>query len=164
MIRPPSPGPKLSPLGERAAEAAERAAAVRGDSEAAQRRRDRLEAEAMAAELLDLQDRLRPPESVEPEIVESPAGIAPPLPGYVPGAAPWQVGLWGALIGGRYATALPVRAPAAAQPAAQPAARGFRRDRAAEAARARRVADLEAYALRLRRFIAGQGPAPHGPF
>ena len=153
MVRPPIPGPKLSPLGERAAEAAERAAAVHGGGEAAQRRRDRLEAEALAAELLDRQDRLRPPGHVAP-------GIAPALPGYIPGAAPWQVGLWGVLSGGRYVAALPARAPAAAQPAA----RRSSRDRAAEAARARRVADLDAYALRLRRFIAGQGPAPHGPF
>jgi hypothetical protein len=160
MVRPPIPGPKLSPLGERAAEAAERAAAVRGGGEAAQRRRDRLEAEALAAELLDRQDRLRPPGHVAPESVASPAGIAPALPGYIPGAAPWQVGLWGVLSGGRYVAALPARAPAAAQPAA----RRSSRDRAAEAARARRVADLEAYALQLRRFIAGQGPAPHGPF
>ena len=156
VVRPPARPAALSPLQERSAEASAKAAAVRGTGEAAQRRRDRLEAEALAADLLDRQDRLRPARAPA-------AGTAPAMAPYgivTPGwAATWRAAselLRNPASPARAASLAERRVQAPAGQARRPAPGPTPTSHAAPAD----VDGLEAYTEDLRRWISGQGPPP----
>lgn len=71
-FQPPKLQAPLRPMQERAAEESAAAEAVHGQSESAQSRRDRHKAAALAAELLDLEDQLRPAATQTPLVVDTP--------------------------------------------------------------------------------------------
>ena len=179
VTRPPARPVELSPLGERSAEASAKAASIRGSGEAAQRRRDRLEAEALAAELLDREDRLRaakpPAERVPAERalavglaaaerygLTTPEAVAgwralmalrrnPPAPPLAPAQAPRQASPPPHVAGlaEMRAMALAGRVISPPSPRVMRAASGFPADDG-----------LDQYAEDLRRYISGQGPPP----
>ena len=178
VAHPPARPVELSPLGERSAEASAKAAAIRGSGEAAQRRRDRLEAEALAADLLDREDRLR---AAKPPAERAPAERAPAVGlaaaeryGLV---TPEAVAGWRALVALRRNPPAPPPAPAQApRQAGPPHVAGLAEMRAMALAgrvisppspRPTRAASgfpaddgLDQYAEDLRRYISGQGPPP----
>lgn len=162
----PSRPVELTALQERAADAAMRAAAVRGSSPAAQSRRERLEAEALAAELLDRQDRAggarKGGVDSAPSVVTATAWHSSRRPGYTPAyvlppLAPGEHAGLGRLIAVAVGLAPPITPPAVVRRQTE------RRPQTPTAALA--VApvaplvsddEIEAYAHALRRWNSGQ--------
>ena len=153
LVHPPARPASLSPLQERSVDAAAKAAAVRGGSEAAQRRRERLEAESLAADLLDREDRLRPADRRTGARSAGLGGVAatrrpaytPPY--FLPPLAPGErLGFW-RLIAIAWGLAPPITPAAIAAPALAPVAPPS-------------LEEIESYCHDLRRFISGQGPPP----
>jgi hypothetical protein len=140
-FQPPKLQAPLRPLQERAAEESAAAAAVRGQSESAQRQRDRHKANELAAELLDREDQLRP-------AAKRPAAAAYRPPGVVD--APW----WKAAAALR---AQPARPTTLAVRPVAPKPLGFLRGPAAAGAAAPSAADLFADARKLLQAVSRGG-------
>lgn len=174
-VSPPQRTRALTPLGERAAEASAKAAAVRGASETAQKRRDGYESEALAADLLDHRDRLRP--GAGRPARRPAAGSTSAYEKYhiatLPPVASWQadgwppLGLWRTLglMFGYYRSSERDAWGAAREPRRQPPAPAPAPARAAPVVERRGSAEQwELYAEDTRRWISGQSSkAPRMP-